>query len=491
MTWGRTNNPSFTTKSIMIMLFIFAPFIVSTTIITNKKYQGSLLETFQSLNINDYKVNLQDLFTTFIIYGMWITLQIILYCIPDLINKIIPRYRGGVQRGQSTPAGNVLEYNINGLQAFLITHIILISTYSFGIIPLSSPSYIVDHLLEFFYVMNVFGYALTFFAYFKARVFPSHIQDNKYSGSTLYDIIMGVEFNPRIGNFDFKLFFNGRPGIVLWSILNLCYACKQYETFGYVSWNMYLLIFLQSIYILDFFWHETWYLKTIDIAHDHFGFYLAWGDLVWLPFIYTLQGYYLSSHIPYHTNTFTLFYVLFVLGCFGYVLFRWSNYQKDSFKQYIEEHLYFELSHSNKYKTSPSINTNLTTYVNHLNTKQEISNISSFCVLPQFKLFGFPAKVIPCTYFTLDKKERASYLLMSGFWGISRHINYTGDVILSSVWGLCCGFQHFLPHFYTLYIILLLTTRTIRDENKCKYKYKDKWEMYCNLVPNRFIPRLI
>jgi hypothetical protein len=35
------------------------------------------------------------------------------------------------------------------------------------------------------------------------------------------------------------------------------------------------------------------YLRTIDIAHDHFGFYLAWGDVVWLPFMYTLQSQYL------------------------------------------------------------------------------------------------------------------------------------------------------------------------------------------------------
>jgi len=45
----------------------------------------------------------------------------------------------------------------------------------------------------------------------------------------------------------------------------------------------------KNIYVVDFFWNEAWYLKTIDICHDHFGFYLAWGDLVWLPFMYTLQ----------------------------------------------------------------------------------------------------------------------------------------------------------------------------------------------------------
>jgi 7-dehydrocholesterol reductase len=37
--------------------------------------------------------------------------------------------------------------------------------------------------------------------------------------------------------------------------------------------------------VVDFFINEDWYLRTIDIAHDHFGFYLAWGDVVWLPFM--------------------------------------------------------------------------------------------------------------------------------------------------------------------------------------------------------------
>lgn len=46
---------------------------------------------------------------------------------------------------------------------------------------------------------------------------------------------------------------------------------------------------MQGIYVLDFFWNEAWYLKTIDICHDHFGWYLGWGDCVWLPYLYTLQ----------------------------------------------------------------------------------------------------------------------------------------------------------------------------------------------------------
>jgi len=41
-----------------------------------------------------------------------------------------------------------------------------------------------------------------------------------------------------------------------------------------------LHLHFQAIYVVDFFANEDWYLRTIDICHDHFGFYLAWGDLV-------------------------------------------------------------------------------------------------------------------------------------------------------------------------------------------------------------------
>jgi 7-dehydrocholesterol reductase len=76
---------------------------------------------------------------------------------------------------------------------------------------------------------NIFGLCLTVFAYFKALTFPTHRDDCKWSGSVLYDMFMGVELNPRLfgDRFDFKLFFNGRPGIVGWTLINFSFACKQ------------------------------------------------------------------------------------------------------------------------------------------------------------------------------------------------------------------------------------------------------------------------
>ena len=37
-------------------------------------------------------------------------------------------------------------------------------------------------------------------------------------------------------------------------------------------------------------------MTTMDIIHDGFGFMLAFGDLVWVPFIYSFQAFYLVSH---------------------------------------------------------------------------------------------------------------------------------------------------------------------------------------------------
>ena len=59
---------------------------------------------------------------------------------------------------------------------------------------------------------------------------------------------------------------------------------------------MVLVNIFHAIYVIDFFFNEDWYLRTIDIAHDHFGWYLTWGDSVFLPFMYNVQTHYLLRH---------------------------------------------------------------------------------------------------------------------------------------------------------------------------------------------------
>lgn len=185
-------------------------------------------------------------------------------------------------------SGVVNKYEINGLQAWLITHALWFANAHF--LSWFSPTIIFDNWIPLLWCANILGYAVSTFAMVKGYCFPTSARDCKFTGNFFYNYMMGVEFNPRIGKwFDFKLFFNGRPGIVAWTLINLSFAAKQQELHGHVTNSMVLVNVLQAIYVLDFFWNEAWYLKTIDICHDHFGWYLGWGDCVWLPYLYTLQ----------------------------------------------------------------------------------------------------------------------------------------------------------------------------------------------------------
>jgi hypothetical protein len=69
----------------------------------------------------------------------------------------------------------------------------------------------------------------------------------------------------------------------------------------------------QGIYILDALWMEPAILTTIDIINDGFGFMLSFGDLVWVPFSYSIQARYLSVHPVILGPT----YVLAILGIQG------------------------------------------------------------------------------------------------------------------------------------------------------------------------------
>ena len=353
----------------------------------------------------------------------------------------VPFFPGPIGKGQATPAGHELPYNCNGLRVWVLTHITAILLVKYDVI---RASVIADNWGALFVVTNLAGFLFTILVYIKAHVWPTHVEDRCFSGSLPYDLFMGIEHNPRIGEmFDFKLFFNGRPGICAWTLINLSFAAKQYETFGFVSNSMILLNILHAIYVLDFFYNEDWYLRTMDIAHDHFGFYLAWGDLVWLPFMYTIQSFYLSIN-PVQLSPLAFLSISF-LALGGYAIFRSVNHQKNIFRMALKE-------------------------------KRPM------------KIWGRPVDYIPAKFTTTFGVEKDSPLLCSGWWGVSRHFNYVGDLMGSLSYCLTCGFSHFLPYFYIYFMAILLIHRTYRDDIRCRQKYGKYWEEYCRRVPYKILP---
>ncbi len=189
------------------------------------------------------------------VFAAWFLFQGVLAFLPDCLHKVFPSYQGGVINGAVTPAGNTLPYQINGLQAWVISHLVFLAgAFVFNWF---SPTIIFDHWGALLCVVNIVGFSLAIFVYVKAYLFPSFPQDRKFSGNVLYDFLMGVELNPRVGGLDIKLFFNGRPGIVAWTLINISFASAQYSLYGHVTNSMILVNVLQGLYVLYFFWKEA------------------------------------------------------------------------------------------------------------------------------------------------------------------------------------------------------------------------------------------
>jgi steroid 5-alpha reductase family enzyme len=87
--------------------------------------------------------------------------------------------------------------------------------------------------------------------------------------------------------------------------------------------------------------------------------------------------------------------------------------------------------------------------------------------------------------------KRGTKLLTSGWWGMARKINYTGDYIMGVTYCLVCGVDSIVPYYYAIYFAILLIHRSIRDDDMCHEKYGNDWIEYKRQVPYRFLPGIV
>ena len=105
-------------------------------------------------------------------------------------------------------------------------------------------------------------------------------------------------------------------------------------------------------------------------------------------------------------------------------------------------------------------------------------------------VWGKKPTIIRAKYITLDGTEAENILLASGYWGISRHFHYIPELCLAFCWCTTAMFTNLIPYAYFILLVILLTHRSIRDDNKCFNKYGDYWVEYRKLVPYKIIPRI-
>lgn len=363
------------------------------------------------------------------IIGIYMVIQLVLM-------RLMPGRRWS---GPITPKGNVPVYKANGVSCYLVTLLLFyLGAFQFHWF---SPTIVYDNFGALLGALNVFSLVFCLFLYVKGRFKPSS-SDHGHSGNFIFDYYWGTELYPRVLGWDIKMFTNCRVGMLSWPIIILSFAAKQAETYG-LSNSMLIAVIIQLVYISKFFWWETGYLRSLDIMHDRAGYYICWGCLVWVPGVYTSPILYLVNH-PVHLSWITASIIL-ILGVSAVLINFFADLQR-----------------------------------------QKVRMTNGNC-----KVWGKKPEVIVATYTTEQGEQKQSLLLVSGWWGISRHFHYIPEILGAFFWTVPALFFHPLPYFYVLFLTALLIHRSLRDEDRCKQKYGSYWDQYCERVPGKILPSFL
>jgi len=272
----------------------------------------------------------------------------------------------------------------------------------------------------------------------KRKIVESGIIQIREPKPKIFQIYHGLLRSTTIFGVDAKQLINARIGMMLWQILIITYGFSAFHK-NHDNPGLVVNILLQTLYIIKFYVWEEGYYNTLDVTMDNLGFYIVWGCLTFIPFLYTLPTYYMVINNPKMHWPESSAIMLF--GMFAISMNYWVDYQKQIF---IES----------GGKTS---------------------------------IWGADAKYIEVSYQVRDEIKTGK-LLVSGFWGIVRHANYLFEIMLSIAWCLPAVKTSFVPFLYPLFIVILLLHRIHRDEKKCKEKYENGWDRYCELVKWKMIP---
>lgn len=356
-----------------------------------------------------------------------------------LFEAVLQRYVPGKRfEGPVTPNGNTPVYKANGVMCYLITLAAFLTAWGSG---LWNPGRVYDLFGEMLAALNTFSLAFCVFLNIKGCVAPSST-DSGSTGSFIYNFFWGMELYPRIGkSFDLKTWTNCRMGMMGWAFWILCFAVKQYQTFGHVSNSMLVSVLLMEVYIFKFFLWETGYWRSMDIMHDRAGYYICWGCLVWVPAVYTSPAMYLTLH-GIDTLSAPVALAIATAG----IAAVYINYDSDKQRQV------FRATHG------------------------------------KAQVWGKAPTYITAKYTPADGHEKTSLLLTAGWWGLARHFHYLPEIVAAFCWTAPALFGQFLPYFYVVFLTLLLTDRAFRDDSRCQSKYGKYWAEYCKSVPYKMVP---
>ena len=344
-------------------------------------------------------------------------------------------YVGGKVYGPITDYGVIPAYTGGGFQFYLV------SVVSYILLHIPYPKFswwFYENFAQIVGASHLCGLTIAVLLFIKGKVAPDY--DEKIpSYPLIHEFYRGIELHPRILGFDIKQFTNARVGMLYWCITPLAFYFVSLDKWGYNP-GFTVHFILQSIYATKFYFGEWEYLtQTLDNTVDRAGYYLCAGSPTYIPALCLFPTFFMVAHPPL-VSDFTA-WLDFTVGIVFIVLEFLVDHQKTEFRR-----------------------------------------TDGKCLV-----WGKPPKYIEAEYETSVGKKR-NKLLISGFWGKARHMNYLCDIMV----GLCTnlvGYHYGIwPFVYNLFIHSLIIHRLTRDEYKCRMKYGQAYERYCRVVPYRLIP---
>lgn len=223
-------------------------------------------------------------------------------------------------------------------------------------------------------------------------------------------------------------------GAVMLQLNVLSFAAYHLTNVTNINWGFLLGCAMLTWFCVEYLVFERIHLWTYDFIAERVGFKLGFGCLAFYPYFYSVALWF-TADLPNPGLPAGLTILFGVLFLCGWVLTRGANMQK----------FYF--------KTAPG------------------------------------QKFLWITPDVLSDGDNT--LLVNGFWGASRHINYLGEVIQAVAIALASGyFGIWMVWLYPLYYVALFLSRQADDDKLCREKYGDLWDEYTTKVKYRIVPCL-
>lgn len=249
------------------------------------------------------------------------------------------------------------------------------------------------------------------------------------------ELFLGRRKNPQAlgGRLDAKMFLY-LVGATMLALNLLSFAAFHREQFGAdASLGVTIHVALFGWFLLDYLFFERVHLYTYDLFAERMGFKLGWGCLTFYPYFYAV-GLWSTADQPSPGSSRLWLGMSVALFFAGWALARGANMQK----------FFFKLD-------------------------------------PTHRFLGIIEPQVV--------KDGSRALLCSGFWGVSRHVNYLGEIMMAAGLALTLGVPtSFGPWMYPLYYVLLLVPRERDDHRRCAEKYGPLWDAYCKRVRYRIVP---